>query len=261
MQKWVILAESGGTKTDWSVIESGQEVQRLTTMSFHPHILTRLDVIEVAKLIPALMNPHATLLIYSAGCFHEQGKIQLRDLLRPFACQVEIKSDLEAAVEATDQKEGWVAIMGTGSALIHFEGKSLNLFGGLGWDKGDEGSGFYFGKLVVEDMRKGINFQEIDARQKDELLNQYGRSISKSSYSKLSKQLPFTEFKSHHIENVRLFIERYVLPNNVIKLTVIGGYAFAIQEVMIRIFKSYDIDIELIICSPLTRIKGKFLAI
>lgn len=261
MQKWVILAESGGTKTDWSVIESGQEVQRLTTMSFHPQILTRTDVIEVAKLIPALMNPQATLLIYSAGCFREEGKIQLRELLQPFACQLEIKSDLEAAVEATGKEEGWVAIMGTGSALIHFEGNQLDLFGGLGWDKGDEGSGFYFGKLVVEDMKRGVNFQEIDAKQKDELFNQYGTSVSKSSYSKLSKQLSFTEFKSHHIENVQLFIERYVLPNNVIKLTVIGGYAFAIQEVLVRVFKGYDIDIELVICSPLTEIKGRFSAI
>ena len=146
MQGKIILAESGGTKTDWWVYHDGVVVAKYLTGSFHPAHLEGKDVADVLQLIPELDDSTAQLKIYSAGCFREENKQILRDKLSAVRANVEVKSDIDAAIEATGYESGWVAILGTGSVLIHFDKSNVQLYGGLGWETGDEGSGFYFGK-------------------------------------------------------------------------------------------------------------------
>ena len=258
MQKRWIIAESGGTKTDWVLLQDGEIIQQLQTGSFHPQLLTDTAVETVSALIPDLLRPENVFIIYSAGCYREEGKQLMREKLSSLKAEIHIKSDLEAAIACTGKESGWVAILGTGSALMRFDQDGFELFGGLGWESGDEGSGFYFGKLIVEAILAGEEFSEIDKEQQEFLRNNLGKPASKQAFSQLSKQLDKSVYAKYHRLNVELFIQRYLIPNQVEKICLVGGYvAFVLDEVK-DVFEKYSIEIECVISKPITQIVHYF---
>ncbi len=254
MQKCLILAESGGTKTDWKVWLDADLIYSFTTGSFHPDFVTDEQIKEIVGLIPQLKSSDTLLRIYSAGCYREEGKLKLKKQLSFLPVEVEIRSDVDAAVEATRCSEGWVCILGTGSVLAHFDKGKIQLFGGLGWENGDEGSGFYFGKLVVEALENGAHFNGINEQERHELLSMKGDKISKYRFASLCRQLSYSETKYLHERNIQLFVMRYLLANNVKNITVVGGYASAFENVLRVVFEANNVKISDVISRPIDRL-------
>lgn len=252
MQCKKILGESGGTKTDWAVIIDSDVVLRFQTASFHPQLLTSETIEYWLMRLSDFTLSDFELFLFSAGCFQEQGRNQLQLRLMNFSFKaIHIQSDLAAATLATNHTSGWVAILGTGSALIHFDESGLSLFGGKGWEIGDEGSGFYFGKLVVEALRRGETFREIKEEEAEFLIRLYRNQQSKSEFSALSKRLKLQEIKRIHEQNIDLFFEHYIIPENCKSIHFVGGYACSQKQLLQQICDKYKIEIISFIQQPI----------
>jgi hypothetical protein len=177
---------------------------------------------------------------YGAGCLREENQRKMEHFLQSLGfLSILVESDLFAAVRVVGDEGEMVAICGTGSVLFKVEhGQLIELRGGLGWEQGDEGGGFYFGKLLLERLNTiGNNYSEIrDLIEKwkplDELYSIQGMPESKSIYSKLSFVL--VDYQSHplissvHIENIQLFLERYA--SECTTIGFVGSYAFYMRD-------------------------------
>lgn len=156
----ILVADSGSTKTNWSVCEKGQLICQLLTSGTNPFFQTTEEITNEigTSLWPTLSSFQIeTVYFYGAGCaFTEQTDI-IREAFKPFTnVPVEVYSDLMGAARSLCGKQSGIAcILGTGSNSCYYDGLSIRQqISPLGFILGDEGSGAVLGKLLVADCLK-----------------------------------------------------------------------------------------------------------
>ncbi|MDL2277656.1 ATPase [Parabacteroides sp. OttesenSCG-928-G07] len=157
----ILIADSGSTKTDWCVAESGEAVRHIPTAGTNPYFQSAEEIQEVIarELLPLTADYAITeVVFYGAGIrFEEQRKV-IRDILhRSFKTPVEVDSDLLGAARSLcGDKAGIACILGTGSNSCLYDGRVITEnTPPLGFVLGDEGSGAVLGKHLVADCLKG----------------------------------------------------------------------------------------------------------
>jgi len=154
----IIVADSGSTKCDW-IIADGTKSVVAKTMGFNPffhstelinsEISENEEIAEYAKKIQAVY-------FYGAGCSSPERNQVVLNALKPIftnAVEIVVDHDLTAAALATGGREPGIAcILGTGSNSCYFDGKKVyDVVPALGYVLGDEGSGAYFGKILLRE--------------------------------------------------------------------------------------------------------------
>jgi glucosamine kinase len=245
----ILIGESGGSKTDWALLDGGEIVWQMSTDSLHPNQWnTDLFNELLYDFVERQVNFIETALVFfGAGCNREEKADLIKKYFSLFGfASVEIAGDLTAAGLATLGKStGFVAILGSGSVLIDFQkGKVHQFYGGVGREKGDEGSGYYFGKLVLEGfatnslepiqqsiLKAVLSFSEEAQLKRNEVKDELCLKIAQLLSSNLF------EFQNFHFQNIDLFFTNYVtehLPTDS-EIQFVGSYAFFHQEII----KSY----------------------
>ncbi|WP_343303427.1 N-acetylglucosamine kinase [Chitinophaga niabensis] len=151
-----LVADSGSTKTEWCLMD-GKERRTFFTQGMSPYFLTSLQIEELvrAELLPQLGDTMPDLVFYyGTGCGTEQNRNLVHKSLHgiwPHA-KIEVNHDLMAAARALcGRSSGIVSILGTGSNSGYYDGKEIVKNNpGLGYILGDEGSGAFLGKKVVQ---------------------------------------------------------------------------------------------------------------
>ena len=144
-----------------------------------------------------------------------------------------VSSDLHAAGIAAygPHGRGWCAIAGTGSVLFHFNaGEVTEIRGGKGHEEGDEGSAYYFGKLVLEgrNIERFQPFVQIAISQYDEIA--FRGKNKKLEVASLAVRLGDNpQFEHFHRKNIEQFVATHKL-DDIQELCIIGSYAFHQQE-------------------------------
>src|SRR4051794_23721235 len=151
-----LIADSGATKCEWRVVDNGKEKTIFTT-GISPYFLdteqivsllqreliSNLDDLEIAKVHfygTGLGNPGNVKMICKA----------LKNLFP--AASIKADTDLLAAARALcGSQKGIACILGTGSNSCYYNGKKImKSLASLGYILGDEGSGAYLGKKVLQ---------------------------------------------------------------------------------------------------------------
>jgi len=151
-----ILADSGSTKTTWSIVDNYGHVIEKETIGLNPMHVHKEQIINTLLNITKDIPYHEIQYVhfYGAGCasIEMQKKVQIaiKDALHND--NVFVDSDIYAAAHGLLQdKAGWIAILGTGSNLAYYDGKTiLKHTPSLGYILGDEGSGSYLGKELLK---------------------------------------------------------------------------------------------------------------
>lgn len=232
MEKFLI-GESGGTKTDWVLLEGNEIIGRYVTESYHPNNHGDDFWSRVADFWNSLDVSYG--MLFSAGCYREEPKKKTKEAFSKLGLNVSVCSDIQAASFALFGIEGsgWGAILGTGSVVFKTQsGTVTELYGGKGHMVGDEGSGYYFGRLVIEAFNSG----KLTASQDETFLSKIkvvpdltDKFNVAAIASELSDDLGL--FKDYHEQNIDLFIKRN-LEKNTDKIDFVGSYAFYIQDVI-----------------------------
>jgi glucosamine kinase len=216
MDNLSLYAESGGTKTDWVLLQNNMAVWTKTSGSLH---YRRLDAALWKSELISLKLPVALDKIdfhfFGAGFAGVGRQKELSLLLAEFPFKsYEIKGDihiLESLFSA--EVKSWVAILGTGSVLLEMErGRIHRIHGGKGFELGDEGGGAHFGRLVLQKQKKGSLSNHLSTLLKGSGLDLTSFTIENClSIEKFMRDYP-EESAEMHLHNWRNFYQEYIYP-------------------------------------------------
>ena len=152
----ILLADSGATKAEWCLL-SGNKKKTIFTQGISPYFLNKEEISALLKkeLAGKLKNTHIDqIYYYGTGCANpENARIIKRSIQEVFpGTGVEVQTDLMAAARSVcGNEKGIASILGTGSNSCFYNGKKIVTNSpGLGYVLGDEGSGAYLGKKVIQ---------------------------------------------------------------------------------------------------------------
>ncbi|MFT4061125.1 MAG: N-acetylglucosamine kinase [Edaphocola sp.] len=177
----ILIADSGSSKTDWSLIGTGKRPRHFKTPGLNPFFRSEDDCLQLLKDelgIKPEKEKIDKIYFYGAGI---KGKPQaqfIEKILRKHfgVKQVHAYSDMLGAARATlGNGKGICAVLGTGSNSCYYNGKSIAVQNpSLGYIIGDEGSGTYLGKRVLQ----YYFYNTFDADLKDAFVAKYGTDLT-----------------------------------------------------------------------------------
>ncbi len=153
----IIVADSGSSKCDWAYFDSiDKKIVSFETIGLNPHFIESKEIIDYLNnnnFISSISNKISTVYFYGAGC-SETNKINKlkKILIKVFSkSKIVIEHDLLGACRSIYNNKTTInCIIGTGSIACLFDGKKcLPSVPSLGYILGDEGSGNYFGKKLL----------------------------------------------------------------------------------------------------------------
>jgi hypothetical protein len=271
-EKLILIADSGGTKTDWCLI-SADHFYFFSTESYHPNTLSSPSKFELLVFWKDLTQKLAiTCHFYGAGCSTEENQTKIKNHFTKDTnfIQLKVASDLIAAgIALIGKKEGYVGILGTGSVLTYYKNTQIaEIIGGFGYLLGDEGSGYYFGKLVLQ---KYLN-NELSEALNSLFESQYGNraSILKNCYSPEGKafissiqintesEIIQHEINLIHQENIELFLTTY-LPKEAVnkEISFVGSYAFYQKEILKTTLEKLGWELRTVIQKPIEELAAR----
>ncbi len=165
-----LIADSGATKAEWCLLKNGRK-KTLFTQGISPYFLNTEQIYQLLEkeLKPRLRKETIDeIYYYGTGCANPLNARSVKKALsKSFSgAKVEVTHDLMGAARALCGREKGVAcILGTGANSCYYNGKKiLKNSPGLGYVLGDEGSGAYLGKKVIQYYLYGTFDDELRGR-------------------------------------------------------------------------------------------------
>ena len=262
----ILVADSGSTKCDWILIDSQSNQHKTNSMGFNPFFhdadLVYSKLME-NELFIEYRNRVSEVYFYGAGCSSEaRNRIIANGLKRVFSSAetVLVDHDLKGAALSTSQGDtGISCILGTGSNSCYFDGtKVMEKVPALGYILGDEGSGSYFGKILLsewlyhrmpaelaEDFAKEYNLTKegiFEAVHHKADPNVYLASFSPF----ISKHLDHPYFREMVYDGLDKFVNIHVLCYDNYKdvpVHFVGSIAYYFKEVLQKVAIKYSFTV------------------
>ncbi|MEY4702804.1 MAG: hypothetical protein RIR96_701 [Bacteroidota bacterium] len=270
--KNVLIADSGSSTTDWCFI-GGRKKLRIQTQGISPYFMDGQQIAEIIRteLLPALGKKMPTdVFFYGTGCANpDNAKMIGKSIKSVFpGTIVKVESDLIGASKSVcGHDKGIVSILGTGSNSCYYNGKRVvKNSPGLGYVLGDEGSGAYLGKRVIQHFL----YQTFDPDLMDRFSAKYKTDITEILETVYKKPLAnrylagftgflienrghfmieniiedgFNDFFFNHIYKYR---ESWTLP-----IHFVGSVAFGFKDVLKELCEAYELQLGKVIKTPM----------
>lgn len=272
----ILIADSGSTNTDWTVIKKDKIISNFVTNGFNPYFVKSEEIFnELKQKFPINININeiTKIFFYGSGCLALEMKKIVNDGLNQFFInsEIEINHDLLGAARALLKNESGIAvILGTGASSCYYDGlKITEQVPSLGYILGDEGGGDYLGKLFITDYLYGRLPEDIHQTffEKYKLTNnQLMHKIYKEPYPNRFLA-SFCEFISEHSNDLiisdmirksftDLFTSQITKYKSYIncKIRVAGSVGFYFKDQLKEVAKRYNSNIDLIERSPINRL-------
>jgi glucosamine kinase len=267
-----LIADSGSSKAEWCLISDGR-IKTILTQGISPYFLNASQITELLlkELYPRLKKIKVDeVFYYGTGCASAaNARLVKKAVQRVFPnTAIEVNDDLLGAARALcGRKRGIGCILGTGSNSCYYDGKKVvKNSPGLGYVLGDEGSGAYLGKRVIQYYLYNTFDDELMGRF-DATYNTNAADILENVYK---KPLPnrylagFTHFladnRGHYmIENIIedglndfffthlcKYRETWTLP-----ISFTGSVAFGFKDVLQQLCNSYEFEMGRVLKNPM----------
>ena len=268
----ILIADSGSTKCEWCLLHDGKK-KRVKTQGLSPYFLDTAGIGEVIsrELLPGLKKiPVDTVYFYGTGCKSpENRKIVEKAIRHAFpGASIHVTHDLMgAALALCGPSKGVACILGTGSSSCYFDGRKIAKGSpGLGFVLGDEGSGAYLGKKVLQyylyntfDEELRYKFDAKYTTNAAEILeNVYKRPLPNRYLASFT--LFLVENRGHYmIENIiedglnDFFFQHLCKYRESWKLPIhfVGGVAYGFRDVIRELCNGYEFDLGNILAKPM----------
>lgn len=258
----IVIADSGSTKCDWLVLNDNWDiVNHIKTMGFNPYFHSEHFIVgSLAQNVffKEYQKDIREVFFYGAGCSTAiYSSIVYRGLSRVFSeATITVNHDLMASALASYRGEPIIScILGTGSNSCHFDGELLKSGNpSLGYIVGDEASGSYFGKQLLNayfnkmlpadlhrDFESGFKISH-----EDFTANVYANAqanVYLASFMKFFSARKEHPFMQRIIDKgFRDFIEKHICcfeDYRDVKINFVGSIAFFFQEEIEKLGESY----------------------
>ena len=152
----ILIADSGSSKAEWCLL-NGKQKKTFLTQGLSPYFLSGEQIVYILeqelKIKLKGIDPD-DVYFYGTGCSNIANvKLVKKALQRVFTnAVIAVHHDLTGAARSLcGNEKGIACILGTGSNSCYYNGKKiLQNSPGLGYVLGDEGSGAYLGKIVIQ---------------------------------------------------------------------------------------------------------------
>lgn len=268
----ILIADSGSTKTQWCLL-SGDKKKMISTQGISPYFLKddSLGKILSDELLPKTGKTEIEeIYYYGTGCSNP-GNIALvkRGLKKIYkTATVHVNHDLLGAAKALcGNEKGIACILGTGSNSCFYNGKKVvKNSPGLGFILGDEGSGTYLGKKVLQYYL----YNTFDAELMDKFKMKYPETTSEILDRVYKADLPnryLAGFVPFLIENRGHFMIENILEDSIndfffnhiykyreswsLPINFVGSVAFGFKDVLAEMCREYELKLGIVLKSPM----------
>lgn len=268
-----LVADSGATKTSWRMLGPDGE-KEIYTPGISPFFFDKDQIAQLIteQVIPKLDGQEpAAIYFYGTGCADAANKQLVKSgIEQAFGGEriIEVESDLLGAARALCGREpGVAAILGTGSNSCVFSGTEITKNNPApGFILGDEGSGAYLGKKVLQ----YFIYQTFDEELMHKFRLQYGleyRAILNKVYKEpwpnrfLASFAPFlAQNRGHYmIENIiedgiSDFIITHLYKYNetwTLPIHFTGGIAWHFKDMVRELCESFELHLGKILPEPM----------
>ncbi|MBN8685486.1 MAG: N-acetylglucosamine kinase [Chitinophagales bacterium] len=267
-----LIADSGATKAEWCLIRNGRR-KTIFTQGISPYFLNtgQIEALLRSELLPALKKTVPDeIFYYGTGCANPANALSVKKALKHVFpdSRVEVTHDLMGAARALSGREKGIAcILGTGSNSCFYNGKKIvKNSPGLGYVLGDEGSGAYLGKKVIQYYLYGTFDDELRGRfdltyttNASEILeNVYKKPLPNRYLAGFARFL--AENRGHYmIENIIEDGLNDFFFNHLCKYREIwsqpvhfaGSIAFGFKDVLQQLCDSYEFELGRVMKNPM----------
>jgi len=271
---YILIADSGSTKTDWVLLQKNKVIKHVKTIGFNPYFQTKDEIsLEVTNnLKPHLIeyiSKIKELHYYGAGCSTFENCSLLEDTLTITLNipKIKIAHDLLAAARALCKKEWGIAcILGTGSNSCLYNGKTiLENVPSVGYLWGDHGSGAQIGKFFIHDyfkenlppelkkafQKEGFNREKIlNNTYKSTMPSRYLATISmfvgKYKNHPFIQELLYVSFDSFFKQQINKYTD-----SKKYKVSIAGSIGFYYHEIIEQVAIDNGYELGNIIQSPI----------
>jgi N-acetylglucosamine kinase-like BadF-type ATPase len=267
-----LIADSGSTKTEWCLLDKKKKTI-INSPGMSPYFIdgVQMESIIKAHVLPFVKDAVVTdIYYYGTGCTNPENAKMVRKALKKCfdAATITISNDVVGAAKALcGNEKGIACILGTGSSSCYYNGKRIvKSSPGLGYILGDEGSGAYLGKKVIqyflyntfdEDLRARFdakfvtNTNEIlDAVYKQPLANRYLASfalfLAENRGHYMVENIIEDGFNDFFYSHIIKFRESWKLP-----VHFTGGIAFGFKDVLVEMCNSYQLQLGNVLRNPM----------
>jgi len=268
-----LIADAGATKAEWCLIGQGKN-KTITTQGISPYFLNAEQIAELLKkeLLPKLGNASVSAVhYYGTGCANPANARLVQKAIRKVlpGAKIAVTHDLLAAARALcGHDKGVACILGTGSNSCYYNGnRIMKNSPGLGYVLGDEGSGAYLGKKVLQYYLYGTFDDELRGRF-DLTYMTNGPEILENVYKKplpnryLAGYARFlAENRGHYmIENIiedglnDFFFNHLCKYSEIWRLPVhfAGSVAFGFKDVLQQLCNGYEFQLGKVLKKPMS---------
>jgi glucosamine kinase len=151
----ILLADSGATKCEWCLMDDGG-TQIVSTQGISPYFLNEEQIVNLlSKELSGLPADRIEKVHYYGTGMRNPGNVTMVEnaLKQVFSHSIiDVNDDMLAAARSLNgRNKGLACNLGTGSFSCYYDGEKITKQApGIGYILGDEGSGAYLGKKVVQ---------------------------------------------------------------------------------------------------------------
>lgn len=268
-----LIADSGATKCEWCAVNNAGKTKTIFSTGISPYFLNTAGIIELLQkeLTEELKNAEVSKVhFYGTGLGNAANvKIVCKALKKLFPdAEVEADTDLLGAARALcGSEKGIACILGTGSNSCYYDGrKIMKNTPSLGYILGDEGSGAYLGKKVIQYYLYNTFDEDLKARF-DIMFDTSQMQILETLYKKpfpnryLAGFATFlSENRGHYIvENILEDCLNDFLVNHLYKyreswtlpVNFVGSIAFAFKDILQELCNNHKLDLGHVFKNPM----------
>jgi glucosamine kinase len=267
-----LIADSGSTKAEWCLMD-GKKTKTFITQGLSPYFLNTEQIQKIieeelkAKMKQAVPDE---VFFYGTGCSNPGNVTIVKKAIQKVFSKAKISVDhdlMGAAKALCGTEKGIACILGTGSNSCYFNGKKIvKNSPGLGYVLGDEGSGAYLGKKVIqyflyntfdEDLMdrfaakfKTSSYEILDAVYKKPLPNRYLASyaifLAENRGHYMIENIIEDGFNDFFFNHVYKYSESWKLP-----VHFIGSVAYGFKDVLKEMCNGYELQLGRVLKKPM----------
>tara|TARA_R110002124_G_scaffold77578_1_gene207791 strand:- start:3469 stop:4314 length:846 start_codon:yes stop_codon:yes gene_type:complete len=267
----ILIADSGSTKTEWVLIQNGKK-DYFNSDGLNPYFRTHGQLSEAIK--KGVKNSISDIEVdkiffYGSGSGNQSRKSILKNAIRENFpnSDIHIESDLlGAAIACFGDKPGVACILGTGSNSCVYDGNQIvKNIPSLGFVFGDEGSGGYFGKRILngyyyktmpEDLREALD-ETSDMNLESILHKVYEEPQANRFVASFSKML--SDHKEHpYIKKMvqkgfEAFADKqlgYFEESKQMEIGFVGSIASVYKDILEKVLKERSMNLGIVVRKP-----------
>lgn len=271
----ILIADSGSTKTQWCLVTDGKK-KNISTQGISPYFLNdeSLGKILSEELAPKLKGAEVDeVFFYGTGCSNPANVSLVKRGLKKILGKAKVNVDhdlLGAAKALCGDEKGIACILGTGSNSCFYNGKKIvKNSPGLGFILGDEGSGTYLGKKVVQHFL----YNTFDGDLMERFSAKYPETQSEILDNVYKNPLPnryLAGFANFLVENRGHFMIENIIEDSLndfffthifkyreswtMPINFLGSVAFGFKDVLVQMCHDYELTPGKIVKDPMAEL-------